>query len=121
MEQRQAQKPNGTVGRMIFAETSYRTPAERFHKQQLRWRAEAEEKLRLEAVEWQSLARELAEREAKDRIDRPLSQAHALDRSDIIRSYVARVKSRRSEVPSSDADVEAWAAWASRRPIGSIQ
>lgn len=100
------------VQTLIFAEASYRTRADHLHDQQLRWRAEAEEKLRLEALERERLARELAEQEAKARIDRLLSQAQALDQSDTIRSYVARVRSRRSEILSSDADVEAWAAWA---------
>jgi len=100
------------VEMLMMAEARHRTSAEDHHKWLLKRRADAEEDLRREVAERERKARELLAKQAKERVDRLLSQAAALAQADTIRSYVAMVRSRRSEMDSSNADIEVWAAWA---------
>jgi hypothetical protein len=58
--------------------------------------------------------RELQEELARERVGRLLAQAKSLRRANDIREYVDEALLRATEVQSSDAEAQEWAAWARR-------
>ena len=100
------------VRMLVAAELRHRAYALEHRDLLVKQRAEAEEALRRETAERKQKARELLEKLAQERVDRLLSQAAALDRSETIRLYVEHVRSRRSEINAEGHSVEKWAVWA---------
>lgn len=75
-------------------------------------RAEAEKELRRRREAQERKEQEHREKQAKERIDRLLSQAHALDQSDTIRAYVEKVRSHLEEIGIAPAEFQLWSTWA---------
>jgi hypothetical protein len=100
------------VNILLNAEASYRNGLIR-HREWIIERkaaAGAELKRRLEEAERKAL--ELQEKLERERIERLLSQANALDRANQIPTYVEAARLRVAETSMTQAEFEKWASWA---------
>jgi hypothetical protein len=100
------------VEMLISAEASYRSGLVRNREWLIERKAAAETELKRLKDEAKRQARELREKLARERIGRLLSQAKALNRASLIRSYVESVRLRAAEMPITQTDFDKWATWA---------
>lgn len=96
----------------VTAEIFYRKSVVSHHEWLIKRRADLEEEARRQKIEAERKARELKEKEEKERIDQLLAQAGAVHQSSIIRSYVQEILSRSAELPVEQKDLEKWTVWA---------
>lgn len=95
------------------AELTYREGRIHHHAWRVRRRAEVIEQRRLAQERAEREERERQARLAQERIDDLLDQADSLQRADVIRRYVARVKELASGLDDAPPDgLEEWTAWA---------
>ena len=100
------------VAMLVTAETCYRDSLVSHRDWIIERKVEAEAELVRRKNEAERAARELAERQARDRIARLLAQSKALARAEEIRAYVDAVRSRLADSAITPDDFETWAAWA---------
>ncbi len=100
------------VKMLTTAETFYRNGLVRNREWVIERKAEAEAELKRQQEEAERKERELQEKLARERIERLLSQANALDRANQIRKYVEATLSRVSEIQIPQSDVDKWVVWA---------
>lgn len=100
------------VQMLLSAETSYRDGLIRRRERIIERKAEAEAELKRRQDEAERKARDLRERLERERIQRLLSQAKALDRANQIRTYVESARLRFAKIPMTQAEFEKWASWA---------
>lgn len=97
---------------LVAAEISYRDGCVRQREWMIERKAQLEEEIRRRKAEEEREKRKLLEKQAKERIDRLLAQAKALDQSNTIRAYVQAVRDRIAELLVNHDDFEKWASWA---------
>jgi hypothetical protein len=97
---------------IVTGERWYRETQLNHHRWLVKRRADMEAEVRRKKEEADQRARELRAKQAKERVDRLVGQAHALDQSNTIRTYVKAVCERASELSMTGSDLEHWAEWA---------
>jgi len=102
------------VDLIIAAEVFHRENVTGHHRWLVERRAQLEEEARRRTIEEERKERERREAEEKDRIDRLLAQATALQQANTIRAYVQAVLDRMAEMPVAPDEVERWAMRAMR-------
>jgi hypothetical protein len=100
------------VDLLVRAEADYRQGELRHNKWLIEHQKYLIEQARLEKLERERKKRERLAREAKDRIERLIAQAAALDQATTIRRYVERVVELGSRGGGSAEDIDTWAKWA---------
>lgn len=96
----------------LTSEILYRKSVFSHHEWLIKRRADLEEEACRQKIEAERKARELKEKEEKERIDQLLAQADAVHQSSTIRSYVDEILGRSAELPVEQKDLEKWAVWA---------
>jgi hypothetical protein len=107
------------VGMLIAAEVLYRENLIGNRQWVIESKARAAVEIKRREEEAERHARELQEKQARERIARLLYQAKALNRANQIRAYVDTVLLRAAEIRISQAEIDEWAIWA-RQEADSI-
>jgi hypothetical protein len=97
---------------LVSAEVRYRDSFIRHREWIIERKAAAEAELNRRKEEAERKTRELQEKLARERIERLLDQAKALERAKQIRAYVDAVELRAAEMSIEHADFDNWAMWA---------
>jgi hypothetical protein len=97
---------------IVAAETFHRGNVIRHHEWLVERKAELEKEVRRRKAESERKARELIEKQAKERIDHLLAQANTLHQSDAIRSYVKAALDRSAELAIAGEELDRWVSWA---------
>ena len=83
---------------------------------QYEWKLERREKLIEEEhqrkIEEKRKAYELKEQQEKERVEKLLGEARALQQARIIREYVESIRQNIEDIPAKHEKVEEWAKWA---------
>jgi len=97
---------------LVGAEVRYRDGLLRHREWIIERKAAAKAQIKQLKEETEGKARELQDKLARERIERLLGQAKALERTNQIRAYVGSVALRAAELSIAQADFEKWAMWA---------
>ena len=97
---------------LISAEIRYRDSLIRHREWIIERKAAAEAELKRRKEEAERKTRELQEKLARERIERLLGQAKALERANRIRAYVDSAVLRAAEMSIVQAEFDKWAMWA---------
>jgi hypothetical protein len=97
---------------LVTPETAYRASLVQHRVWLIEREAETEAEIRKRRDEVDRKARERKAKLARERIERLLGQAQALDPANQIRSYVDAALARAAELPVAAEAIGEWAAWA---------
>lgn len=94
------------------AESQCRENALAHHRWLLERRTEAIQERERRKIEAERKAREYQEQLEKERIEKLLADADALQKADKIREYVAAIRNKSKDMPVSAEQIDHWANWA---------